>query len=65
MPPRAATLIFHNPAGLEGMAAQLEVVQVLKNLAIIGGLVAIASFGPGRVSIDARLRARRLEGAPS
>jgi putative oxidoreductase len=59
------TLIFHNPAGLEGMAAQLEMVQVLKNLAILGGLVAIASFGPGPVSIDARLAARRLAGARS
>lgn len=57
------TLIFHNPVGLEGMAAQLEVIQVLKNLAILGGLVAIASFGPGPVSLDARLAARRPEGA--
>jgi putative oxidoreductase len=53
------TLLFHNPAGLAGMAAQQEMIQVFKNLAIIGGLVALASFGPGRLSLDARMASRR------
>jgi putative oxidoreductase len=46
------TLLFHNPAGLEGMAAQMEVIQFLKNLAIAGGLLSVASFGPGQLSLD-------------
>jgi putative oxidoreductase len=53
------TLIFHNPAGLEGMAAQMQMIQLLKNLSILGGLLAVASFGPGRISVDARLASRR------
>lgn len=55
------TLIFHNPAGLEGMAAQMEKVQFMKNLAIFGGLLAVAALGAGPVSLDARWPARRLE----
>jgi putative oxidoreductase len=56
------TLVFHNPAGLEGMAAQMEVVQFLKNLAIAGGLLAVASFGPGQIALEG-WRARRAIGA--
>jgi putative oxidoreductase len=55
------TLIFHNPAGLEGMAAQMAKVEFMKNLAIFGGLLAIAALGPGPLSLDARRPARRLE----
>jgi putative oxidoreductase len=56
------TLLFHNPAGLEGMAAQMEVIQFLKNLAIAGGLLAVASFGPGQLALEGR-RARGAVGA--
>ena len=31
----------------------------MKNLAIMGGLVAIAAFGAGPISLDAKLAARR------
>jgi putative oxidoreductase len=48
------TALFHNPAGLAGMEAQLQVIQVLKNLAIIGGLLSVASWGAGALSLDAR-----------
>jgi putative oxidoreductase len=57
------TIIFHNPAGLEGMAAQMEMIQVLKNLAILGGLLTVASLGAGPVSLDSKLAARRAERA--
>jgi putative oxidoreductase len=36
------TLIFHNPAG-----GQDQMVHFMKNLAITGGLLALAAFGPG------------------
>lgn len=55
-----ATAIFHNPSGLEGMAAQMEMIQVLKNLAIGGGLLALSSFGPGPYSLEAKLAARHV-----
>ena len=57
------TIIFHNPAGLVGMAAQMEMVQVLKNIAILGGLLTVASLGAGPISLDARFASRRGERA--
>lgn len=48
------TAIFHNPLGLSGAEAQLQIAQVLKNLAIMGGLLVVAGFGPGRFSLEAR-----------
>lgn len=48
------TVIFHNPLGLTGMEAQIQIIQVLKNLAIIGGLLAVTTRGAGALSLDAR-----------
>jgi putative oxidoreductase len=48
------TYFFHNPSGLDAAAAQMQAVQVYKNLAIVGGLLALASFGAGPLSLDAR-----------
>lgn len=41
------TLIFHT-----NLADQTQMIQFLKNLAIIGGLILIANYGPGRFSLD-------------
>ena len=41
------TIIFHPPMGEED-----DLIQFLKNLALIGGLLMIVSFGPGVVSFD-------------
>jgi putative oxidoreductase len=38
------TLIFH--LGLD------QRIQLLKNIAIMGGLLQVAAFGPGRISLD-------------
>jgi putative oxidoreductase len=47
------TLMFHNfwavPAGPEHMDAQAH---FMKNVAIMGGLLMVAAFGPGPLSID-------------
>ncbi|MDJ0644001.1 MAG: DoxX family protein [Erythrobacter sp.] len=40
-------LIFHND-----FSQQIEMTLFLKNLAIAGGMFAIAAFGPGRFSLD-------------
>jgi putative oxidoreductase len=53
------TVLFHNPAGLEAAAAQMQTIHVYKNLAIAGGLLAIASFGAGSLAL--RLAARRRQ----
>lgn len=50
-----ATILFHNPLGLPGPEARLQLLNLLKNLAIGGGLLAIASFGAGPSSLDRRL----------
>jgi len=41
------TLIFHT-----NLADQTQMAQFLKNLAIIGGLILIANYGPGQFSLD-------------
>lgn len=46
------TLIFHNPAGLTGQEAQGQMINLMKNLAIMGGMLMVFAFGPGRYSID-------------
>jgi len=44
------TLIFHTKFSDPGQMSQL-----LKNLAILGGLLMVAHLGPGKVSLDSRL----------
>jgi putative oxidoreductase len=50
------TLLFHNFWALEGDEQRLQLVQFLKNLGLIGGLIFLISYGPGRYSIDSLLR---------
>jgi putative oxidoreductase len=50
------TLLFHNFWVFEGDEQRLQMVQFLKNIGLIGGLMMLVSFGPGRFSIDALLR---------
>jgi putative oxidoreductase len=45
----AAALAFHNK-----FADPNEMIQFFKDIAIIGGLLQVAAFGPGSVSLDAR-----------
>ena len=47
-----ATLIFHNPAGLTGQEAQNQMINIMKNLAIMGGMLMVFAFGPGAWSLD-------------
>lgn len=50
------TLVFHDFWTLSGGERQLQMTMFLKNLAILGGLGLLVAFGPGRYSIDRRLR---------
>lgn len=50
------TLYFHAFWTMEGMQAKTEMVNFMKNLALMGGLAMIFAHGPGRFSIDGRLR---------
>jgi putative oxidoreductase len=44
-----AAIFFHNQ-----FADQNQFIHFMKNLAIVGGLLHVAAFGAGRVSVDAR-----------
>jgi putative oxidoreductase len=45
------TLIFHNFWAVQGVEHQMQMVNFMKNLAIMGGLLMVASKGPGPISI--------------
>jgi putative oxidoreductase len=47
---------FHSFWNMEGAEAKTQMVQFMKNLAIMGGLLTVFAHGPGRYSIDARIR---------
>lgn len=49
------TLVFHNFWAYVGPQQREQMNQFLKNLAILGGLLALWASGPGPVSLDAKL----------
>lgn len=53
------TLIFHAFWNAEGQERLPQIVNFMKNLAIIGGLAVLMAQGPGRLSIDHRIRRAR------
>lgn len=52
----AINFYFHDFWNMEGADAQMQMVQFMKNLAIMGGLLMLVAHGPGRWSLDARIR---------
>ncbi len=46
------TIIFHKFWGINPPESELQLIEFLKNLAIIGGLLYIAATGAGKLSID-------------
>ena len=48
------TLVFHNPLGLDAAQAQEQMIQLLKNLSIMGGMLGLFAFGSGGYSLDAK-----------
>lgn len=47
-----ATFYFHNFWAVEDAAKQMQMIQFMKNLSILGGLFCIAASGPGLLSVD-------------
>ena len=47
-----ATVIFHNFWAMTGADAGMQRLMFMKNVSVIGGLLAVYAFGPGRLSID-------------
>lgn len=50
------TYYFHAFWTMEGADAKMQMVNFMKNLAIMGGLFMVVAHGPGAYSLDARLR---------
>lgn len=48
------TAIFHNPVGA-GAQAQEQLIHMMKNLSIMGGMLMLAAFGPGAWSLERRV----------
>lgn len=48
------TLLFHDFWNLSGGEQQMQMVQFMKNLAIMGGLSLLVAYGPGHLSIDGK-----------
>jgi putative oxidoreductase len=49
-----AAFFFHNYWALPEAQQMMQQLMFTKNLAIVGGLLAFAAFGPGRLSIEGR-----------
>lgn len=50
----ATAVFFHNYWAADAAKVMMQTINFNKNLAIAGGLLAFAAFGPGRLSIDKR-----------
>jgi putative oxidoreductase len=49
------TYFFHNFWAVQGMEQQTQMVNFLKNAAIMGGLLVLAAHGAGAYSVDGKL----------
>jgi putative oxidoreductase len=60
------TVIFHAFWNYEGDQMASQMSNFFKNIAIMGGLILLASYGPGRWSVDAKFAKQcRFQGSPS
>jgi len=48
------TAVFHNPWGGDPAQAQMQMIHLMKNISIMGGLLLLLAFGPGGWSVDGK-----------
>ncbi|HZP87323.1 MAG TPA: DoxX family protein [Burkholderiales bacterium] len=48
------TLVFHQFWGIDAAQVQMQQIQFMKNVAIMGGMLMVLAFGPGAYSVDKR-----------
>lgn len=53
------TYVFHNPAAVPADQVQMQSIQMMKNIAIAGGMLMVLAFGPGGWSLDGSRKAGR------
>jgi putative oxidoreductase len=46
------TLVFHKFWGIPADQVQMQSINFYKNVAILGGMLMVFAFGPGRYSVD-------------
>lgn len=46
------TYVFHNPSAVPADQVQMQSIQMMKNIAIAGGMLMVLAFGPGGWSLD-------------
>jgi putative oxidoreductase len=51
-----AAVIFHNYWAVPAEQVMMQQINFWKNISIVGGFLALAAFGPGAISIDAKRR---------
>lgn len=56
-----ATYYFHDFWNFEGQEQQMQMIQFMKNLSLMGTMVFLMANGVGRMSLDSRLAARRSD----
>ncbi|MCG5051616.1 MAG: DoxX family protein [Myxococcales bacterium] len=57
------TLIMHDFWNLGGLERQMQLVNFLKNLSVMGGLLMVVGAGAGAPSVDNRVQGR-IDGSP-
>ena len=53
------TYFFHNPSGLPADQVQMQMIQLMKNVAIAGGMLMVVAFGPGAWLLDGSRKSGR------
>jgi putative oxidoreductase len=56
-----ATYYFHAFWNLEGQQAQMQQIQFMKNLALMGAMLFVIANGPGKMSLDEVAGRKALE----
>jgi putative oxidoreductase len=56
-----ATYFFHDFWKFEGQEQQMQMIQFMKNLSMMGTMVFLMANGAGALSLDARLAARKSD----
>ena len=54
-----ATYYFHDFWNFEGQDRQMQMIQFMKNLSLMGSMVFLIAMGPGPLSLDAAQRRQR------
>ncbi len=49
-----ATFVFHNYWAMPAEQVMMQQLMFFKNIGVVGGLLALAAFGAGKLSLDAR-----------